>query len=296
MGLIWCQDAEPEEWTIEANRKDCIRYLKAQTGVNDSYTAILRGRPDLAKYQPHPADDSLMVTRFHPVRAALGFWDITVDYSTEVDDQRATNPLDRPAVITADDNPVEKVRFRDYKDRPILNTAGQLFDDPPATEASANTLFVVEKNIPTRFPPWLLQYRKAVNSDSVRIKGLTIPKGTLKIQKLTIGKDDNENDVDFCLLHMELEHDPDGWTQYIPNRGFYERKTKTVTDYTSGTKRTSKQYELKRIYVDGLPCTEPQFLDADGLQVDDPRGNLDRLLFLPFDMSPELPFSRLPLR
>lgn len=293
MTLKWCTESEVEETSVEENRRTHLRRFKAKTDVNDTYEAILHGRPDLARHQIHPTDDAARVIRFNPVRAALGYWDISVEYSTEVQGDNKDNPLDRPAEITIDNQPREKIRLRDAKGRPVVNAAGDLFDDPPPTISVNNLVFVIEKNIPTAFPDWILTYRNAVNVDAVRLKGRTLPPNSLQIQKLTIGADQIENDVDFCRLHLEIEHDPDGWTKYIPNRGFFQLV------YDPREKDRFKKYRRpakKEILIDGAQPREPQWLDKVGQWIEEPWNNINSLVFLPFDLSDQLPFNRLPLR
>jgi hypothetical protein len=317
MGLIWITEANQEESSEELKRTTHTRYFKAKTGVNDSWQVILRARPDLARYQPHPNDGKAFVNRINPVRIGLGFWELSIEYSTEVEGDTKENPLNRPAEVTIDNQPRERVRTRDRHGRPIVNTAGDPFDDPPPVETINHLLFVIEKNIPTAFQPWILRYTEAVNSDVVRLRGLSLAPNTLRTQKLTIGKEDRQNDVDFCVLHLELEFAPETWTTWIPNRGHYELiyDRNAIRPNNLRNRKALTPLDKREILIDGAVPKDPQWLDRFGRYVEkpwleaspDPNSKPVKLkpwesipprgiVFLPFDLPPSLPFNRLPIR
>jgi hypothetical protein len=316
MSLQWIAEAEEADADIDATRRTHTRNFKARTDPGDSWKVILRARPDLAQYQPHPDDSLAFVSRVTPTHHARGYWTLKVEYSTEVENEEE-NPLDKPATITVDTQPREKIALFDAAGRPVCNAAGDLFDDPPATRTVHNLLFTVEKNIPAQFPPWIKAYGGAVNTDAVRLRGITCGPDTLKVQKLTIGDIQTANDKEYSVLHLELEHDEEKWIHWQPNRGFHELYyDKNALRLNNLKNRNIRKSARKReILIDGAPAKEPQWLDVFGRHVKDPWMYADGspnskpiplqgweeippegLVFLPFKLDPRLPFSRLPLR
>lgn len=288
MPLSYCEETQQETANLGEPRT-YTRYFRASTGDNDGPETILRGRPDIARHQPHPQDREARVTDPKFERVGPGLWTVTVEYSTAT--EKKENPLSRATDWDLSGFSARTIGLlRDAKNRPILNTAGDLFDDPPPSVERHFPLLRGTRNIPTAFPPWLLDYTDCLNSDAVRIRGLTFPALTLRA-KVGVGPEDSENDVAFSVLTMEFEVNPFGWTHYQPNRGYFELYYDRGQDPAKAPKPAGK----RRILIDGEPASEPQWLDKYGRAITDPAANTDKLLFLPFDLHPARPFSRLPL-
>lgn len=291
MPVLWFQETEKEEARIERTRREYTRFFKAKTSLSsDGVKALLLFRPDLAPFQPHKQDPQAFVDHFNPVRDNLGLWDITVDYTTEVSEEQESNPLAVPAKIELGSVERKRIRVLDANGKPVLNTAGDLLDDPPPEIDESDLVFSVEKNVPIRLPAWILEYRNAVNSDVVRVRGLPCDPGTLKLKGLRIGDEEEQNKVAFCKLSFELHHREDGWTELIPNRGYYEKVPKTQS--TSGSK--TADWTRKEVLINGEPAKEPQMLDAKGRRIERP--TLENIVLLEFDFAPKRPFNLLPLK
>jgi hypothetical protein len=289
MPLYSLEDRHRETLTSDAAAKTYTRYLLARTADDDTADDILAAAPTLRRNAPHPDNRQARVTKPTLERIAAGLWEITLEYSTAADDR--TNPLARPTAwdltqFTARTH----YRSRDEKGRPIVNTAGGLFDDPPPSVERHYPTLRGTRNIPPAFPPWLLDYVDAVNSDAVRIRGLVFPPKTLKA-RIGIGPEETENDVAFSALSMEFEYNPATWRHFQPNRGYEE----LTYDKGQNLKKFRKPAGRRKILVDGEPITEPAWLDEYGRAIEDPAENLEKLIFLEFQLYPEKPFGALPL-
>lgn len=288
MPLYACDETQQETANLDDPRT-YTRYFRAMTAENDGPETILRGRPDLARHQPHPQDREARVTAPKFERVGPGLWELTVEYSTATENK--SNPLGRPTVWDLSGFSARSIALAwDAKRKPIRNTAGDLFDDPPPSVERHYPLLRGTRNIPPAFPPWLLDYTDCVNSDAVRIRGLTFPELTLRA-KIGVGPEESENDIAYSVLTMELEVNPETWRHWQPNRGFFE----TYFDKGQDPAKSPKPAGKRRILINGEPATEPQWLDEYGRAITDPAANPDKLIFLPFDLHPARPFSRLPL-
>ena len=289
MSVYWISEQQEETHSQEAAGRSWTRYFRAQTDESDGPEEILAAAPAIRRNAPHPRDPAARVTKPQFERRGPGLWEITVEYSTQGDDRK--NPLARPTVWDLTQFTARQLfRSRDEKNKPIVNTAGGLFDDPPPSVERHYPTLRGTRNITVEFPPWLLEYSDAVNSDAVRIRGLTFPALTLKA-RVGIGPEDEENDIPFSVLTMEFEFNPATWRHFQPNRGFEE----LVYDKGQDLKRNKKPAGRRKILVDGEPISEPAWLDEFGRAIENPSENLDKLIFLEFALYPERPFGRLPL-
>jgi hypothetical protein len=236
-----------------------------------------------------------------------------VTYSTDVN--IADNPLNEPAKITIKGQRREVVWFYDAKGRPKLNTAGDLIGDPAPTRIVTDLIFNVEKNMALKLEAWILDYLDTVNSDAVRLRGLTCKPGTLLFAgEIDVGDEQNTSGqqgggqklVPFTVVKFQLLYRADGWTTIVPNRGFNQvvpLKNQTVPPAASGdfqapkpSKQPKFKYTIERILV-GDPKdypTEPQFLDSNGMLIENPTP--DNILLLEFDDFEERAFNQLPLK
>jgi hypothetical protein len=236
------------------------------------------------------------VKSFEPTRVEGSLlWEITVPYSTDREERVEKNPLARPAKITIGSAERTRIALVDAAGQPILNTAGDLIDDPPVEEEVADLVFNVEKNVPIRLPNWLLKYRNAINTDWVRVRGIPCPPESLKLKGLSIGEEDQEDNTPFCVLSFQLHHREEGWTHLIPNRGFYERVPQDIRFNTAGIGTVTK-WKRQEILVGDPPDkpSEPQMLDREGRLIKLP--TVDNIVILQKKVGRYLPFSVLPLK
>jgi hypothetical protein len=288
MPLYTFGESHAETSTLD-NPRTYTRYFRAETDPADDANTILRSRPDLARGQPHPRDSSARITKTEFSRTGPGTWEITVEYSTATEDK--TNPLGRPTNWDLSQWEARTIGLtRDAAGRPINNTAGDLFDDPPASADRHFPILRGTRNITPSFPPWLLDYTDSINSDAIRIRGLTFPPLTLRA-KIAISDIQTENDIDFSTLSMEFAVNPATWIHRQPNRGFFE----LYYDKGQDPAKQPKPAGRRRILVNGEPATEPQWLDQYGRAIADPAKDPTKLIFLSFDLHARRPFNALPL-
>lgn len=234
------------------------QYFAETTESLGAITAIRRHRPDLQRWQPHREDPEAVVRSFHvETRKHSLLHDITVEYSTAVEEEEE-NPLTKPAAIELGGSQQSMPIIREADGKFLTNTAGKLMEGE--TDEGSFISFSVTKNI-GNWPAWLLTYRNAVNSDTVRIKGLICPPRTLKIAGLTIGAEQQfDDDTFFSELRMELIHNEETWDRFYLNRGFEE----VVLTGKVHEGREVKQFVIRRCMNGSDYVSEPCFLDNDG--------------------------------
>src|SRR5262249_5112318 len=179
--------------------------------------------------------------------------------------------------------------------KPKINTAGDLIDDPPPEGEGCDIVFNVPKNLPIRLPAWILLYPNAVNNDSIRVRGVTLEPGKVKVKHLAIGEGQTQNKADSRVVSSPPHSRRVGWTTIVPTRGFNQLVKKEVPG------KKGKQFVRQKITVkdDGGAMaypTEPQFLDKDGKALDPDTITADKIVLLEFDDNLKLPFSALPLK
>lgn len=254
-----------EQWLAE---------LTSFVGVS---TAIRKATPNLQRWQPHPDEPAALVTRFaYKQRRHSLIFDIDVDYSTNPGDQDSPSPLERPAVIEGGSVELQEAIFVDSQKKPLVNTAGQFLEG--AVETYSFSTFSVTKMISTNWPGWFLDYNQSVNSDPIRIRGLTCLPRTLKIGSISIGSDQVEDDVEFCRLQLQLIYNENTWDKFYLNRGYeeavYHERTMWIPNYVEPQKVIFRTLQ-RCLNSQGDLVTEPVFLNEDGRRPRvDAQGNL----------------------
>jgi hypothetical protein len=261
------------------------------------------------------------VKEFYPKRIkGTKIFQVQVTYSTEVDVD--ANPLALPAAISIDSQPIAVPAFTDVDGFPLLNLAGDFIEG--VERELTEQIIKIEKNIPINLPSWVDDYGDGVvNSDVVRVKGMTKLPGTLKLGAMSIGADQNVEPqtnsairkVPFVPASIELHWRRDGWSVVTPNRGFFElvpvpgtpgfvfKGIKPKDAGKSGKKPTKIrvrgvpfQYTRRRITVGDPPDypAEPVPLDTNGMAVVNPTAA--DIVLLEFVMNQTKPFNVLPLK
>ncbi len=222
-------------------------------------------------------------------------WMVEAEYSSELEEEEEDkNPLARAAKISWTTNDFSRIVTTDRHGRPLTNTAGDLIEE--VTLEDARWVIRVEKNI-AKMPNWVLHYRNAVNSDTVRIENLTFPPDTLKIRRLNRSEIQNENKTDFFTLSFELHHRQEGWTARLLNRGWNEIESYQVN---AGFLITKKR--KVRALVNGEYPNSPVFLDKTGARPLDDDGDIKEplepsdIITRDYELEPRLPFRVLPLK
>lgn len=211
----------------------------------------------------HPDDPRTFVASREATSTDGVKFDLAVTYSRTKTEEGEDSPLDKPAVITARSEKRTILTVLDADGNPILNTAGDILG---AHEVQHSYIVIsVVKNMPVDpWPAWVLKYRDVVNLSQMQFKGLTWPKQTLKLDSVSIGDEQTENDIQFVQVTFDLSYRREGWRLILLNQGKYEvGEPKETVDAQGNTVTTTAH---KEIHV-GTPLkatSDPVFLDENG--------------------------------
>ena len=241
-----------EMWQVTFDSVSELNKLTALTA-----TGIPRVDQSLA------SDPWLFVTQVGPANQVGGtLVEVPVHYETSGEAGGTNNPLlEPPDVNWIGSTSVEAVD-EDGEGNPILNTVGERFDPPVEIEID-DSVAVVTRNVSTLNAVEAREYRRAVNSDSFVIRGISIPKEVARILRYDIDEITNEVDGDnftFWRETIEIAFREDGWKIRRLNTGFRE-KTGTNSDGTP-------KYEMIRD-AKGVLLTEPIMLTEAGAVLQD---------------------------
>lgn len=205
------------------------------------------------------------------------------------------NPLKKPPKVSFDGSLIEQPTFKDNKNKLTTNTAGQLFTGIIEQVPMMN--YSVRVNL-ANDQPWMQDYLGAMNSDTVRLRGLQWKPKTLLVGQITGGDFQNLNGVTFCEYMITILANPQGWPQTVLNRGTYELQDEIEyarideTGNPINPKKTGRKIQVK------ISTEEPVPLDLMGRRIINWLDNdipLNRLVTRTFDIQRELPFKKLPL-
>ncbi|MCH7579526.1 MAG: hypothetical protein IIB22_04725, partial [Chloroflexi bacterium] len=130
-------------------------------------------------------------------------FDLAVTYTRIRLEDRNANPLAKPAVITARSQQRNVLTVVDFNGDVRFNTAGVAYG---AREVQRSVIIMaVEKKLkPNPWPGWLLSMRDVVNQSSIKIKGITWPKRTLRMDNIFISDEDEEDKTPFILVTFDI--------------------------------------------------------------------------------------------
>ncbi|HQY87848.1 MAG TPA: hypothetical protein PK402_04265 [Tepidisphaeraceae bacterium] len=172
----------------------------------------------------HPSDSSLKVrnTKADPADDTCMLFVVTVRYDENV---WLENPLSMPTQVSYDDQSCDEGYYKDCSGTPKLaiNTAGDPFEELPQRQRSI-TVITLEKNVAhtTNYSSYAA-LRNIVNSDSTTIDGQAYAAGELYVQKISLGKIQTLNSVQFRTLTSTVLSRPGGWDQSYESRGRREK-------------------------------------------------------------------------
>jgi hypothetical protein len=229
-------------------------------------------------------------------------WIIACTLSTNLDELVDPNPLRRAAVVTYDSSPRDVPCLVDSDGEPILNYAGDLFED--LTTEVTNIVIKSTKYIGPGAPIWLLKYCAGINASAVAIEGETYPKETLKVSSVSIGPRTSINGVQCREASLSLEYQDDGWDLQIANKGFYEIIMQRTPKKNGGY--IYKEVRTQICDHSGKAVTSPQWLNRNGQawreDMKDPKSplkkklNRSEIFIIRAKNRPRLDFNILPLR
>lgn len=204
-------------------------------------------------------------------------WIVTAEYSSAR--EWSENPLVEPVQITWATEQYQVVAAKDRNGKPILNSAGDYFSDPPPMRDVSRRIVTIEKNM-ARVPGWILDTQDAVNSGTFTIDGVSVGAGKAKIQRVTIGPKETRNGTLFRRLSIEMHLQKNGWDLEILDCGFRKRDAdnKLVKIVSEG---------------DSTDTSTPVPLDGTGDVLNDPTP--DNAVFKSYNVYPLFNFSLLPL-
>lgn len=200
-------------------------------------------------------------------------WTATCNYSTER--EISTNPLSEPAQIEFDTEPYQRPYYKDRDGNVIANKAGTPLVDPPIMGDASRVTVLVRKNV-AAVPTWIYQYRDAVNSDAISVRGLGVAAGKAKVMRLAVSDIQERNNIYYFVFSYALALSDSGWAVEYPNMGFQE------IDSGDTTKRID-------ILIDGEPVQTPWPLDNSGYAIDNP--TTSSLIMLEANIYNEKPFN-----
>lgn len=253
----------------------------------------------------HPTERGFYLDYIKPTHKSKRIWELDCEYTPFPGGQIDPDPLQRPVVITYDCTLVEQATLYDNKGRPIVNRAGEfiqgLMKQVPIVEYSFS------KNLPGD-PKFIQTHLGCVNSDTVKIRGLTWEPRTLLLSSVQGGEITKENRSEFVPISGKILADPRGWTSEVWNLGTVELKQ---VDRRVDDPKSKSGVAIKRVWTQvqimtgspAEPVTEPVPLDENGRQIIDAlQDNKDeplskqKLISLRFNIQDEKPFLELPLR
>lgn len=239
----------------------------------------------------HPRYPSFGLNNWNPKQIKPLVWEADAEYLHVLE----LDPLNKPTKISFDGTLIEEPTFTDNKKRLTTNTAGQLFtgimEQVPIMDYSARFYRTADE-------PWMQTYLGAVNSDAVKLRGITWQPRTVLVGGITGSDFDNINGRWVSEYTMRLMANPKGWSQTVLNRG---------------TVQLVNEYNYTRVDEQGNPINpvltgrkiqskitdgEPMMLDLNGKVVLgwlDSDIDLSKVFTRTFHIQAELPFKKLPL-
>ncbi len=289
MTLLSCEIRSRGKLDSDASGSDSFvdEYIARMDSAAATHMELRRSLPELQRWQPHPVEVGFYVDKFsaeqHPNSR---FWNIEVTYATRTE----KSPLDEPWKWSVSSQSLSAYTLVDHQDRMMLNTAGFPFE--PFEKKERILIFRGRKNLP-KWPSWLLTYPECINSDAVRIQGQSCPPKTLAMAGMNVEEPQTQDEVEFFPLSVELHYRESTWLTVVPSKGFQERIP--ITSPIAIQANGGKKFRTAIIVNDlGEPVTEPQFLDADGQALTDPKP--EDIVLLKFQIPAAKAFSTMQLR
>ncbi len=198
--------------------------------VNDSWEAVTAsGIP--AYGEVHPDDLSAVVVDISSQETgSRNIFHVVVTYETQTRNfVLSNNPLDDPVDIDWAFQAYEVALELDVGGFPIVNSAGDAFD-PPYTTDRFHPVVTIVRNEATFNPTTALSKQGKLNSDGVRIAGLTISPGEGKLTDYA-GRRAFRNGRTYWVVTYRIEFSDDkdadnvviGWTREMYDHGIYSK-------------------------------------------------------------------------
>jgi len=263
-------------------KRDHIRKFVATTDNDEGSYAVAdaSGLPSLGNAHPEDPVSLCVDVEARPVNGEPSIWLVTCKY---------TNDL--PNDTIDDDDPMsvrpkaswgfeDHSRFvdKDRDDDPILNTAGDRYDDPIELVDSFPVLTIVRNRL-TFSATQAYNYNNSVNSDTFR----GAAPGTLRVRMTA--SEEWKGDAAYWAVTYVFRYNPNGWQPKVLEAGLYQKVSGSrIPCYVKGENP-----------YDSEPVSVPVPLDANGAQIDPTTltDNPPPTVYTTWNVLPELPYNSL---
>lgn len=268
-----------------------------KTSDRVTWTDLRKMRPVPQWKDSHPKEPGFYLDYIKPTHKSRHIWELECEYVPFGGGQIDPDPIARPPVVTFSSSLVEQPTLRDNKGRPIVNRAGEFI------QGLMVRVPIIEYRFQKNFgfdPAWILTHMGAVNSDTVKIRGLTWRPKTLLLSGIDGGEFLTENRSTYTSISGTILADRRGWTQEVWNTG-----TVQLVQQPRVIKGVEKMVWVQVPITEGNPpdpVSQPVPLDEDGVMISDAYEpsrteplKKQNLISLKFDLQHEEAFARLPL-
>lgn len=269
-----------------------------RTNERVTWTVLRMMQPVPRWNEEHPTERGFYLDHVKPTHKSKMVWELETEYTPIKGGQIDADPLARPVEIIYSSSLVEQPTLFDRKGRAIVNRAAEFI------EGLVKQVPIVEysfaKNL-SKDPAWIQTHLGAVNSDTIKIRGLTWKPKTLLLSAVSGGAFVTENRSKYTPISGTILADPRTWTQEVWNKGTVQLKqvSRLIGD---GFKDVYVQVPI----LEGSPAepvSEPVPLDEEGLRIEEAIQKDEaeplkkqKLITLKFDIQHEMPFAELPLK
>ena len=250
-----------DDRTISEN--EIVDKIKLKTSCRVTWTQLRRMRPVPQWNDSHPYEPGFYLDVVRPNHVSRLVWELDAEYTVVKGGQINANPLSREAIITGKSSLIEQPTFFDWENKPIVTTAGEFI--PGVMQQIPTIEYTISKNLVTD-PAWLMTHVGGINSDAVRIRGLTWPAKTLMLGAVSFGEFKTEEKARYSEYTLTLMGDPRKWTHELWNVGtveLYESK------YGKGVGKTIWRQRPITAGSPPVPVESPVPLDDRGRAIVD---------------------------
>lgn len=265
----------------EEGIRELVRKFRVQTSGAERGFSALRASGLPVRYEAHPEDPLSFAFKgsVAPDSNQPGFYIVTITYSNDYN-QDVTQ--ERPEVSWEDEE-YERVVDKDRNGDPILNAAGDRYEEPviftdsrPVLRHSRNEQFFDQLQA--------YQYNRSVNSDTF----YGAAPGTMRV-KIT-AQQKWRDDVEYWRVTYLFRYNPDGWQPEVLEQGLYQK----IDIGSPGTPVIAKMScTVKgKSPGDSEPVSYAVPIDADGKQID-PDDLPDDAVYTQYEVLTPLPYLAL---
>lgn len=190
---------------------------------------------------------------------------VTVTYTDERTSTGGTHtddPLDRPSILSMSYDEWTEPYFEDSNDDEVVNTAGDVFENPPQRKRGTMVLQIT-KNFATLAASAYDTIKFTTNASQVTIKGTVFAVRTLLFLPIS-AQEIYEGEHNYYQVTFRIAVDEDEHVQVVANRGYREKVGS----------------EIKDIIIDGKPTADPWPLNSDGTKATAPPATA--ITFVPY--------------